>query len=110
LSGFDPKAPPRKTDAFYAMANMNRPQEDIELVDILERLGNPDAMTIEQLMQAANRDNVDFGLWLQDRRNRRSIPHRLERCGMTSVRNPYRKRTGYGSFTAPGAPSTARRA
>ena len=73
------------------MANMNRPQEDIELSDILHKMHNPSAVTIEQLMQAANRDNPDFGLWLQDRRNRKSIPHPLERCGMTSVRNPYRK-------------------
>ena len=91
LSGFDPKAPPPRTDAFFSMVNMHRSEEDIELSDVLSKMHSPDAVTIEQLMRAANRDNVDFGLWLQDRRNRRSIPHRLERCGMTSVRNPDRK-------------------
>jgi hypothetical protein len=26
--------------------------------------------------------------WLTDRKNRRTLPHRLERCGYVSIRNP----------------------
>ncbi|MBH5373553.1 hypothetical protein HZZ16_36945 [Bradyrhizobium sp. CNPSo 4016] len=29
-----------------------------------------------------------FGEWLQDRRNRRKIPHRFEECDYVAVRNP----------------------
>jgi hypothetical protein len=28
-----------------------------------------------------------FGEWLDDRRNRRAIPHRFEQCGYIPVRN-----------------------
>jgi len=28
-------------------------------------------------------------VWLDDRRNRRAIPHRLEKCGYVPVRNPH---------------------
>jgi hypothetical protein len=43
-------------------------------------------LTPAQLIeQAVGRD---AGEWLMDRRNRRSIPHRMERCGYTQVRNP----------------------
>ena len=30
----------------------------------------------------------EFAKWLEDRRNRRSVPHRLESLGYTAVRNP----------------------
>ena len=29
--------------------------------------------------------------WLDDRKNRRVVPHRFEKCGYTPVRNPYAK-------------------
>ena len=28
-----------------------------------------------------------FSDWIMERKNRRSIPHRLEKCGMTPIRN-----------------------
>jgi hypothetical protein len=37
------------------------------------------------LIEKANPEMAD---WLLERRNRRALPHRLERCGYTSVRNP----------------------
>jgi hypothetical protein len=33
----------------------------------------------------------DIAEWLMNRKNRRAIPHRLERCGYVSVRNPNAK-------------------
>jgi len=56
----------------------------------LDRIGNPEAVTITQLIEAAMQANAEFGMWLKDRKNRRSIPHRLERCGLGPVRNPDR--------------------
>jgi hypothetical protein len=85
LSGFDSKAPPPKTAAFWDIVHVNSPPEDGDLADVLEALGNPDAVTVASLIEKASPETAD---WLLDRRNRRALPHRLERCGYTSVRNP----------------------
>jgi Family of unknown function (DUF5906) len=85
LSGFDSKAPPPKTAAFYDIVDANRAPEDAELGEILEQLNFPDAITLAGLIDCAQ---PSFTEWLKDRRNRRQIPHRLESAGYTSVRNP----------------------
>jgi hypothetical protein len=84
ISGFDPKAPPPKTPAFWDIVDANRAPEDAELADVLDRLGNPNAVTIVAI---AAEGTGDFGDWIRDRKNRRVIPHRLERCGYVQVRN-----------------------
>jgi hypothetical protein len=84
LSDFDPKAAPPKTPAFWAMADANRAPEDAELADLLDRQGQPDATTIEDLAECAG---AGFGDWLRDRRNRKQISHRLESAGYVPVRN-----------------------
>ena len=86
ISLFDPKAPPPKTVAFWAIVDASRTPEDAELADILDRLDNPDATTIIALTMEA-RDSA-FHAWITDRKNRRLIPHRLEKCGYVPVRNP----------------------
>ena len=53
ISDFDPKAPPPKTPAFWSIVNANRTTEEAELQDILDKLGNPDAVTIEQIKDKA---------------------------------------------------------
>jgi hypothetical protein len=90
LSAFDPKAPPPKTEAFWAIVNSNRAPEESELADILDALDNPDAVTIEQLTEAAL-PHTEFYDWICDRKNRRAIPHRLEECGYVPVRNTTQK-------------------
>jgi hypothetical protein len=84
ISSFDPKAPPPKTAAFWDIVDASRAPEDAELADIIDKLGNPDATTI---VQVANKASCDFAAWIQDRRNRRAIPHRFEKCGYVPVRN-----------------------
>jgi hypothetical protein len=84
LSKFDPKAPPPKTPAFWDIVDANRAPEESELADILDRLKNPPATTLAKIVAEADEDLSE---WLKDRRNRRVIPHRLERCGYVSVRN-----------------------
>jgi Family of unknown function (DUF5906) len=86
ISAFDPKAPPRKTSAFWDIVDASRAPEDAELADVLEELGNPDAITIAQI---ANKATGDFGAWIRDRKNRRVIPYRLEKCGYSPVRNDH---------------------
>jgi hypothetical protein len=85
LTDFDPKAPPPKTAAFWDIVAANSSPEDAELADVLEALGNPDAVTLLQLIEKAQGGTTE---WLMDRRNRRAIPHRQERCRCAPVRNP----------------------
>jgi Family of unknown function (DUF5906) len=88
LSDFDPKAPPPKTDAFWAIADANHPPEEAELTDALDLLANPDAVTLEMIRDKAIGEFED---WLRDRKNRRAIPYRMEACGYMPVRNPAAK-------------------
>jgi hypothetical protein len=85
IGKFDPKAPPPKTAAFWTIADGSRAPEESELADLLEAAGRPDAITLTRLQTFAEGDFTD---WLKDRKNRRVIPHRLEKCRYTPVRNP----------------------
>jgi hypothetical protein len=94
LAGFDAKAPPPKTPAFWDIVSANHAPENIELSDLLEQLDNPQTLTLKQLVDKTR--NVsgfpsEFGEWLSARKNRRLVPHRLEACGYVSVRNPEAK-------------------
>jgi hypothetical protein len=85
LGSFDPKAPPPKTAAFWQIVDANRAPEDAELADALDLMGWPDATTVEKI---AFRAHAETTVWLRDRKNRRIIPHRLDRCGYVATRNP----------------------
>jgi hypothetical protein len=89
LSGFDPKAPPPKTGAFFEIANANRAPEDAELMDVLDDLGQPDVVTLDRVASQASVLQPAFAEWLRDAKtNARRIPHRFEDCGYVAVRNP----------------------
>ena len=47
-------------------------------------MGNPDATTSHQHHE---RGQWRLRGWIKDRKNRRAIPHRLEKCGYVQVRN-----------------------
>ena len=89
LTGFDPKAPPPKTPAFWAVVQSNEAPESGELRDVLDALGNPGALTTVAMVRMADELRLT-GLAdeLKDRRNRRAMPHKLERVGYVPVRNP----------------------
>jgi Family of unknown function (DUF5906) len=97
LSLFDPKAPPPKTDAFWAIVDAHHAPEASELADVLDILGKevpgsnarewPDAVTIPEIASAASAAGAGFLAWITDRKNRRAIPHRMEQCGYVPVRN-----------------------
>jgi Family of unknown function (DUF5906)/Primase C terminal 2 (PriCT-2) len=93
ISSFDPKAPPPKTPAFWDIADANRAPEDAELADVLDKMGNPDAVTLSQIKDATCA-NFEFHAWIRDRKNRRAIRHRLEKCGFVPVRNDADKSDG----------------
>jgi Family of unknown function (DUF5906) len=84
ITGFDPKAPPKKTAAFWAIADANRAPEDASLADTLDKMGTPDVTTLDQIRTWAT---GEFAGWISDTKNRRAIPHRLEKCGYVPVRN-----------------------
>ena len=84
LSSFDPKAPPPKTPAFWQIVSVNAAPEDADLMDLLDQLKEPMAVTINSLIIQASGALAE---WLSDRRNRRAFPHRLERCRYVSLRN-----------------------
>jgi len=86
-AGFDPKAEPFKTEAFWRMVGTAVAPEVAELNDAISELKNPEAVTLWQLQQKAGRELQE---WLRDRRNRRAIPHRMESCGYLPVRNTLR--------------------
>ena len=104
ISAFNPKAPPPKTPAFWTIVDANRPAEDADLADAIDELARleagrpngdyrpiktaerPAALTVAEILYAGNPD-AGLADWLRDRKNRRVIPHRLERCGYAPVRN-----------------------
>ncbi|WP_299721025.1 hypothetical protein [Tardiphaga sp.] len=84
ISEFDPAAPPPKGPAFWSIVEAGAAPEEAEVADVLDRLSNPSATTVAQLTGAAS---GGFFEWIVDRKNRRAIPHRLEKCGYVPIRN-----------------------
>ena len=64
---------------------------------MLDRLANPAVVTLRDIVAAAGVVSV-FAQWLEDRKNHRLIPHRLESCGYTRIVNPNAK-DGYWRVT-----------
>jgi len=88
LNGFDCKAPPPKSPAFWSIVQTGEAPESGELRDIVEHLDKK-SMTLNDLVTGAqDLSYFDMSSELQDRKNRRSMPHKLERVGYSPVRNP----------------------
>jgi len=122
LKRFDPKAPPPKTPAFWEIVSSYTVPEQAELQDILDKLDQintregpqfpppqfvdgqqippyegPRIVTLKRIIQKtwdSYKQPTGIGAWLQDRRNSRTIPHRMEACGYVPVRNDADKRDG----------------
>jgi hypothetical protein len=104
ISKFDPAAPPPKGPAFWAMVAASAAPENSEFGDLLDcvvhsKMYNddgsipkepiwPDAVTLSQVRKYAD---DDMKHWIDDRKNRRSIPHRFAACGYVPVRNVTRQ-------------------
>ena len=93
ISAFNPKKPPKKTEAFWAIVNANVAPEQSELADVLDELSNPDAVTLKQVEDKAGNFS-ELKPWLEDRRNRKAVSHRMETIGYVPVRNPDDKHDG----------------
>lgn len=89
LSGFDPKAPPKHTPAFWNIVAAAEAPEAGELRDVIDALGTPPALTLDRIINKAELLSM-HGLAdeLKDRKSRRGVPHKLERAGYVTVHNP----------------------
>lgn len=88
LDSFDAKAPPPKTTAFWDIVSSGVAPEDAELADALDLLTGQEAITIELLANTAYQAGlVEFSGWLKDRKNSRSVRHKLDEAGFVIVRN-----------------------
>jgi hypothetical protein len=88
LSGFDAYAPPTVTTAMRDIIAANIAPEDEDLTDAIECVPEPqrEAITIVDIV------NVAPALeWLTERKSRRAMPFRLERCGYVPCHNPNSK-------------------
>lgn len=92
LSSFDSKAPPPKTDTFWRIVGAAISPEETELSDLLEELGNPAAVTAEQLQAACAMTTDDALASLFSSKARRALPHKLDLSGYESHRNPDEQR------------------
>jgi hypothetical protein len=109
LSDFNPTAPPPKTEWFWSIVDAGRAPEESELATLLDWMAQdpgagdypnggtwPDAVTLAQLV-ASEKERTgwtpesgrarDFADYLEERKNRRQIPHRMEAVGYVAVRN-----------------------
>jgi Family of unknown function (DUF5906) len=94
LKGFNPKAPPKKTDVFWQIVETNRAPENSQLDDAIDELGEtdhatggikrPDVITLDMIRQTVTGGFLD---WLNDGKNARQIPHRMGECGYVPVQN-----------------------
>jgi hypothetical protein len=97
LTDFDCKAPPPKTAAWWDIVTANRPAEEGELADVLDKLGNPDAVTFNEIYTRAAEIEITsaknahvsstFSEWLADPKNRKQFSYRMEDCRYVPVRN-----------------------
>jgi hypothetical protein len=90
LSGFDPKAPPPKTEAWHAVVAAGSSTEEGELADAIERAGSPIALTLRTVIANAEPRSA-LADELQDHRQARTVVHRMGRVGYIAVRNPGQK-------------------
>lgn len=90
LSGFNCKAPPERTPAFWAIVHANNAPEDAELFAALgDETVAPDAVVLEDIIAKAHAAGLSgLAEELSDRKARRSIPHKLGRAGYVPVHNP----------------------
>jgi hypothetical protein len=97
ISAFNPKAPPKRNDAFFAALTASKPAEEGEFADVLDEMKRPDAFTLEMVLKKATAmaekdingkpQPGSFALWLGDRKNRRAIPHRMQDCDYSPLPN-----------------------
>jgi hypothetical protein len=90
LSRFNPKAPPKKTPAFWRIVNANRSPEEGDLSEVIDRMKNPKAFTLNDLIENSINNNTLYA-WLKDHKNHRLASQRLKACEYEPVHSPDRE-------------------
>src|SRR5262245_19668182 len=96
ISAFNPKKPPPETQTFNDIVEANRPLEEAELADVLDKLGTPDpdkpgeiiwpkAVTAADLIAKATGTLPE---WLMSQVGRKAVRYRIENLGYVGVKNP----------------------
>jgi len=95
------------------MVSMSRLPEDAELADALDKLGNPDAVTIEQVKTKADGSLLEY--FRNSKQNSRNFYRRFEDCGYRIGAKPGRaegwlleRRREAGGHLRQGNPKRAR--
>jgi hypothetical protein len=86
ISAFDAKADPPKTSGWHRIVNAGLAPEGGELLDIIEALGKPAALTLGMIRDKAPY-GTDLRMALDDPKRRRTIPKRLAEVGYVVVLN-----------------------
>ncbi len=73
VSGFDPKRPPQRTQAWWNVVSASNTEEDVALADALDKLRWPDVITLEELTRRMPGFEVDT------RNAMKALVHRLDR-------------------------------
>jgi RepB DNA-primase from phage plasmid/Primase C terminal 2 (PriCT-2) len=87
ISKFDPAATPPRTAAFRTIVALGAVSESNELMDALDAMGNPDVVTVSDVIEFY-KSMTDLCAWFQDKKNGRAIPHRFDDCGYVQYPNP----------------------
>jgi hypothetical protein len=88
VSAFSPTAPPPKTDAWHEIVNAYADPHKNKLTAIIEKLGNPPAVTTADVSAADAHGDLD---WLTPK-GRNTVPAQMEDAGYVAQRNPDNKR------------------
>lgn len=98
LSAFNAAAIPHQTAAFYEIVHASLAPEEAELADALDELGERQSDgTVKRrdvcLLEMIRTTKTGAALeWLTDKRSRRAVPLRMEKCGYLAVRHPTNQR------------------
>jgi hypothetical protein len=100
LSDFNPKASPPKTEAFWAIVHANTGEETTDLGQLIELLGTPKAITLDQVVFKARTTSGFEGTaaWFSDQRHYRIVSEKFEKCGYRVFRNPRDAKHGQWQF------------
>jgi hypothetical protein len=83
-SDFSPTAPPPKTEAWYEVVNAGRDHAENVVERIMEELGNPAAVTVDEVRARDTEGELD---WVSPK-GRNQVAPQMEAAGYAMVRNP----------------------
>ncbi len=88
LSGFSPHRAPRRTPSFYDLLASSIPPEAARLADLLDHMGRPAIVTLDQVKTAAAANkHPEACSWLSEPKNWKAMPYRFAQCDYVRVPN-----------------------